>query len=218
MKALTKALVSGGPLFPAVRESLTARGIQVRQCYATADAGLISYESGEEMGMIVDEEVIVEIVRPGTTEIVADGEVGEVVVTCLFSGKRPIIRLATGDLSAVLVGTSACGRTNMRLKGWLGRANQSAKVRGLFVTPAQVSNVLKRLKIDTRARLEIGRSENRDTMILKVEQGQPNAGLRGALVEAVKDEMGLRADAQIVALGSLVNDGKIIDDMRDFGN
>ncbi len=218
VSSLTRALVSGGPLFPSVRRMLDARVIQVRQAYATADVGVISYESGVEDGMVVDEDVLVEIVRPGTGDPMPVGEVGEVVVTTLTSWQKPMIRFATGDLSAVLPGQSACGRTNIRLKGWLGRADQTTKVRGMFVYPAHVDVVLKRLKLTGRARLEIDRKGERDTMVLKVEHTQPDSSLAQALADSLQAVTGLRTVAQVVTQGSLANDGKIIDDLRDYEN
>jgi len=214
--ALTKASVSAGPLFPAVRQGLNDRGVRVFQCYVIADLGLISYETPALEGMVVDEDVIVEIVRPGTGDPVPVGEVGEVVVTALAHDELPLIRFAIGDLSAVMPGESPCGRTNMRLKGWLGRADQTAKVRGMFVHPEQVARVLKECGQDGRARLVIGREGDRDTMTLHVEQGGDSQGLAERLESAIKTTFNLRGQVCVEAPGALPNDGKLIDDTRDF--
>jgi phenylacetate-CoA ligase len=193
----------------------------VLQCYATADLGLIAYETAHDgavgEGMIVDEGVIVEIVRPGTGDPVPDGEVGEVVVTG-FNAVYPLIRFATGDLSAVLPGRSACGRTNIRLRGWLGRADQTAKVRGMFVHPEQIAAAIAPFAPVARARLVVGRQDERDTMVLRCEAGVADAAaltvaLEAALAEATK----LRGTVEIVAPGTLPNDGKVIDDTRPVG-
>nr|VFJ72032.1 MAG: phenylacetate-CoA ligase [Candidatus Kentron sp. FW] len=214
--SLTKASVSAGPLFPSVRQGLNERGVHVYQCYVIADLGLISYETPALEAMVVDEDVIVEIVRPGTGDPLPDGEVGEVVVTALSHHELPLIRLAIGDLSASMPGPSPCGRTNMRLKGWLGRADQTAKVRGLFVHPEQVARVLKQCGLDGRARLVIGREGDRDTMTLHVEHAGDAGGLADRIESAIKATFNLRGHARIEAPGTLANDGKLIDDTRDF--
>nr|VFK51596.1 MAG: phenylacetate-CoA ligase [Candidatus Kentron sp. TUN]VFK53363.1 MAG: phenylacetate-CoA ligase [Candidatus Kentron sp. TUN]VFK55204.1 MAG: phenylacetate-CoA ligase [Candidatus Kentron sp. TUN] len=214
--SLTKAEVSAGPLFPSVRQGLNDRGIDVYQCYVIADLGLISYETPALEAMIVDEDVIVEIVRPGTGDPVPDGEVGEVVVTALSHHELPLIRLAIGDLSAIMPGQSPCGRTNMRLKGWLGRADQTAKVRGMFVHPEQVARVLKQCGLDGRARLVIGREGNHDIMTLHVEYAGDPEGLPDRLESAIKTVFNLRGYVRIEIPGALPNDGKLIDDTRDF--
>ncbi|MGE3917126.1 MAG: phenylacetate--CoA ligase family protein [Hyphomicrobiaceae bacterium] len=215
-----KAMVGGGALFPSLRKEYAERGVAVFQCYATADVGLIAYESpgadGTVEGMVADEGVIVEIVRPGTGDPVPDGEVGEVVVTC-FNRDYPMIRLATGDLSAVLAGQSPCGRTNMRIRGWLGRADQTTKVKGMFVHPEQIAEVARRFPELGRLRLVVGRSGEQDAMTLKAEAGGDTTGLAERIGEAVQAATKLRATIEVVAPGSLPNDGKVIADERSYG-
>ena len=217
--SIKKAMVGGGALFPSLRKEYAERGVAVFQCYATADVGLIAYESpgpdGAVEGMIVDEGVIVEIVRPGTGTPVPDGEVGEVVVTA-FNRDYPMIRLATGDLSAILAGQSPCGRTNTRIKGWLGRADQTTKVKGMFVHPEQIAEVAKRVPGLGRMRLVVGRSGEQDVMTFKAESADASAGLAEKLGEAVQAATKLRATIEIVAPGSLPNDGKVIADERTY--
>jgi phenylacetate-CoA ligase len=196
-----------------LRQEFAARGLEVLQCYAIAEVGVIAYESAARDGMIVNEQVIVEIVRPGTGDPVADGEVGEVVVTS-FNPDYPMIRLATGDLSAALPGRSACGRTNLRIKGWMGRADQTAKVRGLFVHPGQVAEVARRHPALGRVRLAITRVGEQDEMTLLAECGAPAAGLAPAVAATVQSVTKLRAEVKLVAPGSLPNDGKVIADER----
>ena len=208
-----RATVSGGALFPSLREAYAARGIACWQCYATADLGLVAYESAGGEGMIVDEGVVVEIVRPGTGDPVPDGEVGEVVVTTL-NPDYPLIRFATGDLSAVMPGTSPCGRTNMRIRGWLGRADQTTKIRGLFVRPEQVAALVARHPEVRRARVVAGRDGEQDTMTVQVEAERADAAAVAASVQAV---MKLKSAVEVVAPGSLPNDGKVIDDRRSYG-
>ena len=218
--SIKKAMVGGGALFPSLRKECAERGVAVFQCYATADVGLIAYESpgpdGAVEGMVVDEGVIVEIVRPGTGDPVPEGEVGEVVVTA-FNRDYPMVRLATGDLSAVLAGMSPCGRTNMRIKGWLGRADQTTKVKGMFVHPEQIAEVAKRLPGLGRLRLVVGRNGEQDVMTLKAEAGGDTAGLADRLGEAVQAATKLRAAIEVVPPGSLPNDGKVIADERTYG-
>jgi phenylacetate-CoA ligase len=213
LPSLKKALVSGEALPPSLRDWFAARGVSVLQCYATADLGLIAYESAADAGMILDERVIVEIVRPGTGDPVALGEVGEVVVTS-FNPDYPLIRFATGDLSAFLPGQSACGRTGLRLKGWLGRADQTAKIKGMFVHPAQVAEVLKRHGL-TKGRLVIEKDGDFDLAILSVESA--DAAVSGAVTESFQALCKLRATVLTVAPGGLPNDGKVIDDKRPVG-
>lgn len=214
LTSLAKALVSGEYLPPSLRSAMAERGIAVRQCYATADLGLIAYESQACEGMIIDEGILLEIVRPGTGDPVAEGEVGEVVVTNLCPD-YPLIRFATGDLSAILPGKSPCGRTNQRIKGWLGRADQTTKVRGMFVHPRQVAEILKRHQELKRGRLVVTRYEDQDAMCLQVEiDGPPGAGLEKKLVESIRELTKLRGEVKFVARGSLPNDGKVIDDQR----
>ena len=217
MGSIGNALVSGEALPEELRARLEQRGLRLSQCYATAEAGLIAYESAAREGLILDEAVILEIVRPGSGEPLAAGEVGEVLVTVL-NPDYPLIRFATGDLSAVLPGASPCGRTNTRLRGWLGRADQSAKLRGMFVHPEQVAAVAARHPELGRVRLVVGRDEaGRDTMVLHCEcagGGAPDA-LRQAIVTSIRELCKLRGEAVLVAPGSLPNDGKVIDDTRE---
>ena len=216
LSSMKKALVSGEALLPAVRESLGARGIDVRQCYGTADVGLIAYESQPNAGLIVDEGVIVEIVRPGSNDPVADGEVGEVVVTNL-SADYPLIRFGTGDMSAVLDGHSTCGRTNMRVKGWMGRADQTAKVKGMFVHPSQINQIAKRHPEIVRSRLVIAHDgQTNDVMSLRCEVTAASDDLKAAIAATIREITKLRGEVELVAQGSLPNDGKVIDDVRKF--
>jgi phenylacetate-CoA ligase len=210
-----KAVVGGGALFPSLRAEYKQRGVATFQTYATADVGIIAYESEAVEGMIVDEGVIVEIVRPGTGDPVPPGEVGEVVVTS-FNRDYPMIRFATGDLSAVLPGASPCGRTNMRIRGWLGRADQTTKVKGMFVHPEQVAEVAKRHGVG-RVRLVVGRTGEQDSMILRAE-AQDDAGLKAKLAETLQAITKLKGEVEIVAPGSLPNDGKVIADERTYGS
>jgi phenylacetate-CoA ligase len=215
LDSFAKALVSGEAFPRTAADRLQGEfGIEARQCYATADLGLIAYEGPLADGLIVDEGVLVEIVRPGTGDPVQDGEVGEVVVTT-FNPDYPLIRFATGDLSAVLDGPSSCGRTNRRLKGWLGRADQAAKVRGMFVRPRQVAAVVGRHPEVIRGRLVVDREAERDRMVLHCEVQRQQEGLSEALVETLRAVTGLRGEVVLVAQGSLLNDGKVIDDRRD---
>ena len=221
LSKLTKAMVTGGPLFPAVAKDFKDRNIQARQCYGTADLGLVAYEAAENEGMVIDEDVILEIVKPGTGKTVKDGEVGEVVVTVLNNYELPIIRFATGDLSAIMDGTSITGRTNKRIKGWMGRADQTTKVRGMFVQPSQVNRILENLKIDNVARMIINRSNDKDELLLKVESNLSNSSeieiMKQKISEEIKNVINLRGTLEIVPVNSLPNDGKVIDDTRNFG-
>lgn len=214
LSSLHKALVSGEYLPPSLRMAMGERGIIVRQCYATADLGLLAYESDALEGMIVDEGIILEIVRPGTGDPVADGEVGEVVVTSL-SPEYPLVRFATGDLSAILPGTSPCGRTNRRIKGWMGRADQTAKVRGMFVRPSQVAQILRHHPEIRKGRLVIERVDDADSMVLQCELADGNAGSQAEAVAAtIRQVCNLRGEVVIIPAGTLANDGKVIDDLR----
>jgi phenylacetate-CoA ligase len=200
---------------------MAERGIQVTQMYGSADLGLIAYESlgpdGKPTpGMILEEALILEIVRPGTGDPVPDGEVGEVVITT-FNLDYPLIRFATGDLSAVLPGTSPCGRTNVRIKGWMGRADQSTKVRAMFVTPAQVNEIVRRHAEVLRARLVVSGEPGADQMTLRCEVGERRAGLAADLVASIREVTKLRGEVELVAPGGLPNDGKVIDDLRKYG-
>jgi len=213
--SIVKALVSGGALFPALRAEYQDRGVAVLQCYATADLGLIAYESPAREGMIVDEGVILEIVRPGTGDPLPDGEVGEVLVTTLNSD-YPLIRFATGDLSAILPGPSPCGRTNRRIKGWMGRADQVTKVKGMFVQPNQIAEVTRRHPEILRARLVVDRAGAGDVMTLSCEVEGGGEGLRRRIAEALREACKLKGEVVFVAPGALPNDGKVIEDARRY--
>lgn len=215
--SITKALVSGGALFPSMREEYNKRGISVLQAFATADLGCIAYESEAMEGMIVNEDYIVEIVKPGTNERVADGDVGEIVVTS-FKKNYPLIRFGTGDMSAVLEGQSPCGRTNMRIKGWMGRADQRTKVKGMFIDPAQIAEIEKTVEGLGRLRLEVMRDGDRDAMILKCESITKDEVLQATLEEAVLQICKIRGSVELVEPGSLPNDGKVIADLRDYNS
>lgn len=215
--SIKKAMVSGGPLFPDVKAFYEARGIELRQSYGTAELGLIAFETGNALeGMVIAEDCIVEIVRPGSNSPVADGEVGEVVVTT-FDPFYPLIRFGTGDLSAIVNTESSCGRTNRRLKGWLGRADQTAKVKGMFVHPQQVENVVKRLPGIIKARLQVESLEGRDEMTFLCEHAEQSESLIPEISEIVKAECRVRGNVVLVAPNSLPNDGKVIDDQRVAG-
>jgi phenylacetate-CoA ligase len=207
--SLTKALVSGEAFLPPVREAFAARGIAGYQTYATADLGVIAYETSAREGLVVDEDVILEIVRPGTGDPLPDGEVGEVVVTT-FNQTYPLIRFGTGDLSAIFPGISPCGRTNLRIKGWLGRADQTTKVKGMFVHPEQVEAVRKRHPGIVRARLVVTNPDSTDTMTLHCEGDGDLAAIADSLRELTK----LRGEVKFV--DSLPNDGKVISDERKY--
>lgn len=209
---LQRALVSGEACPPALVSWFADHGVNAYQCYATADLGLIAYQTAAREGLVVDEGVIVEIVRPGSGEPLAEGEVGEVIVTTLSAG-YPLIRFATGDLSAVLPGASPCGRTNQRLRGWLGRADQSAKVRGMFVHAGQVAEVLSRCGQRGRARLVVEGELANDRMCLQIE-AEPIEGLVEQLQMALRDITKLRGEVELLAPGSLPNDGRVIEDRR----
>jgi phenylacetate-CoA ligase len=211
-----RGLVSGAALPPSLRKELGERGVAVKQCYAVAEAGVISYESDALEGMIVNEDIILEIVRPGTGDAVADDEVGEVVVTT-FNPDYPMIRLATGDMSAVMAGASPCGRTNMCIKGWMGRADQTTKVKGMFVRPEQVAEIVKRHPELSRVRLAVTREAEQDAMTLSVECANATTGLSDAVAETLQSVTKLKGAVKIVAPGSLPNDGKVIADERPVG-
>ncbi|HMN21359.1 MAG TPA: AMP-binding protein [Ottowia sp.] len=214
LRCLSKGMVSAEPFPPSLRDWFAERGITAYQSYATADIGLIAYETLAREGLVLDEGVIVEIVRPGTGDPVGEGEVGELVVTVL-NPDYPLIRFGTGDLSAVLPGACPTGRTNVRIRGWMGRADQTTKVRGLFVHPGQVAEVVKRFPEVSRARLVVSGEMARDEMTLRVEC--PGAeGLAARIAEAVRDVTKLRCEVELVAPGSLPNDGKVIEDARSY--
>ena len=211
---LRKALVSGEAFLPMLRDNLRTRRIAAYQVYATADLGTIAYESEAHDGLIVDEGVLVELVRPGTGDPVAPGEVGEVVVTTLFNGDYPLVRFGTGDLSAALPGESTCGRTNMRIKGWMGRADQTTKVKGLFVHPSQIAEVIKRHPQIARARLVVDNPDGNDRMSLHVEMAGEGGVVTDGVKASLRDVTKLRGEVVVRAIGELPNDGKVIDDVR----
>jgi phenylacetate-CoA ligase len=216
VSSLKRGLVSGAALPSSLREHLAGRGVAVKQCYATAELGVIAYETPALEGMVVNESVIVEIVRPGTGDPVAEGEVGEVVVTS-FNADYPMIRLATGDLSALLAGRSPCGRTNIRIKGWMGRADQTTKVKGMFVHPGQIAEVAKRHPELGRVRLSVTREAEQDVMTLAAECAARAGGLEEAVAASLQSVTKLKGRVQLVAPGTLPNDGKIIADERSIG-
>ena len=215
LPSVRKALVSGEAFPPSLRDWFTQRGVDAYQCYATADIGLIAYETSAREGLVLDEEVIVEIVRPGTGDPVGEGEVGELVITTL-NPDYPLIRFGTGDLSAVLPGQCPTGRTNTRIKGWMGRADQTTKVRGMFVHPGQVNEVVKRFPDVLKARLVVSGEMANDQMDLHVECSQWNEGLSSQIADAVRDVTKLRAKIVHQPPGSLPNDGKVIEDARSY--
>ena len=212
---LRKAVVSGAACPPSLQAEFQARGVDVYQIYATADLGLIAYDTAARAAMVVAEDLLLEIVRPGTGDPVADGEVGEVVVTS-FDSDRPWIRLALGDLSAVVPGTSPCGRTNARIRGWLGRADQTTKVKGLFVRPEQIAEVVRRHPEVERARLIVSRANDEDIMTLRVEAGQA-PGLESRMAETLRSITKVGGRIERVDRGSLPNDGRVIEDIRAGG-
>ena len=221
VSCLRKAIVGAEYLPPSLRVAMRSRGIQVLQLYATADLGLIAYESAladgtVTEGMILEETRLLEIVRPGTGDPVAPGEVGEVVITS-FNADYPLIRFGTGDLSAVLPRTSPCGRTNVRIRGWMGRADQSTKVRAMFVTAKQVAEIVRRHAEVSKARLVVEGEVGGDRMTLKCEVSARPAGLAEALVASIRDITKLRGEVELVVPGSLPNDGKVIEDLRKYG-
>ncbi|MEY3924056.1 MAG: hypothetical protein RI915_1703 [Pseudomonadota bacterium] len=218
LPSVKKALVSGEAFPPSLRDWMAERGVNAFQCYATADVGLIAYETSARQGLVIDEGVIVEIVRPGTGDPVPEGEVGELVITSL-NPDYPLIRFGTGDLSAILSGHCPTGRTNQRIKGWMGRADQTTKVRGMFVHPGQVAEVVKRFPSALRARLVVQGEMANDSMALHVETTAAHgaeAELKAQIAEAIRDVTKLRSDVHLVAPGTLANDGKVIEDARSY--
>tara|TARA_Y100001934_G_scaffold40163_1_gene47846 strand:+ start:29037 stop:30269 length:1233 start_codon:yes stop_codon:yes gene_type:complete len=215
LSCIKKALVGGGALLPPLRRAYVDRGISVLQCYGTADLGNIAYESEAQEGLILDEGVIVEIVRPGTDEPVAEGEVGEVVVTIL-NKDYPLVRFGTGDLSAILGGQSPCGRTAPRIKGWMGRADQRTKVRGMFVDPVQIGRVLKGYPNLVKMRLVVSEKDGLDTSILQCETLSGDEALSVKIAAAFQTECKVRVEVEFVDVGALPNDGKVIDDIRQY--
>lgn len=215
LDSLKRALFSGEAFPPSLRDWFLERGIDGYQAYGTADLGMIAFETPAREGLVVNEDIILEIVRPGTGQPVPDGEVGEVVVTTL-NPDYPLLRFGTGDLSAILPGESPCGRRNLRIRGWLGRADQTTKVRGLFVHPGQVAQVAARHPEVLRARLVVGGSVGKDTMVLHIEVAEPSESLAQRVAETVRDITKLRADVECVQPGTLPNDGKVIEDTRRY--
>ena len=216
MPSLTKAMFGGEAFTPSLREWFLQRGINGSQCFATADLGLIAYETSACEGLVLDEGVIVEIVRPGTGDPVPEGEVGELVVTTL-NPTYPLIRFGTGDLTAVLPGHCPTGRTNTRIKGWMGRADQTTKIRGMFVHPGQIAEIAKRFPEVSKARLVVSGEMANDAMLLRVETScsGPDA-LAQKISDAIRDVTKLRGDVELVSPGSLPNDGKVIEDARSY--
>ena len=215
ISCIKKGLVGGEALPPSLRETLSGHGIEVLQFYGTADVGTIAYESDAKEGLIIDEEIIVEIVTPGTGEPVAEGEVGEILVTSL-SQDYPLVRFATGDMSKYLPGSSPCGRTNVRIAGWMGRADQTTKVKGMFVRPEQVAEVVKRHPQISKARLVVDREDVNDSMTLCCEVSEQSEALAEAIRNSLRDVCKLRGVVSFVASGELAADGKVIDDVRSY--
>ncbi|MES2910411.1 MAG: AMP-binding protein [Pseudomonadota bacterium] len=215
LPTVTRALLSGEAFPPSLRDWLAERGIAGYQCYASADLGLIAYETEAREGLVLDESVIVEIVRPGTGDPVPEGEVGELVVTTL-NPDYPLIRFGTGDLSAILTGQCPTGRTNARIKGWMGRADQTVKVRGMFVHPGQVADIARRFPEVLKARLVVSGEMANDSMTFRVESASATAGLDQRISEAIRDVTKLRGTVELLTPGSLPNDGKVIEDARSY--
>jgi len=213
--SVTKAVVGGEPFLPPLQAFFKERGIQVLQGYATADLGNIAYEVPGGAGMLLDEGIYLEIVTPGTGDPVAPGEVGEIVVTT-FNAHYPLIRFATGDMSAFMDGQSPCGRTSKRIKGWMGRADQSTKVRGMFVRPEQVAELAGKHDEVSKIRLTVDQADGKDSLLVACETDSPSDALLAAVTDNVRNVIHLRGDVQLVAVGSLPNDGKVIDDQRQF--
>lgn len=215
ISSITHGLVSGEAYPPAFRAKFAEHGITCYQAYATADLGLIAYETEAAQGLVVDEGIYLEIVRPGTGDPVAEGEVGEIVVTNL-NPDYPLIRFATGDLSATMPGSSPCGRTNKRIRGWMGRADQTAKVRGMFIHPSQVDKVIKRHPEIAKARLVVEWRDQADQLSLQCETATPSENLAQAIAASIRDICKLRGEVVFAKLGSLANDGVVISDIRKY--
>ncbi len=213
--SLKKALVSAEPFPPSLRAWLKEQGISGMQTYASADIGNIAYETAALEGLVLDEDLILEIVRPGTGDPVPEGEVGEIVITAL-NHDYPLIRFGTGDMSAILPGASPCGRTNTRIRGWMGRADQRTKVRGMFVDPSQIADVAKRHPDVRRVRLVVDNPGGQDRMVLHCEVGETGHALAQAIVESLRDVTKLRGEVEFRAPGTLPNDGKVIEDARKY--
>jgi phenylacetate-CoA ligase len=218
ISSLKKAVVSGEALFPAQKQLFAERGIAVYQAFATADLGMIAFETPAREGLVLDEDLILEIVRPGTGDPVPEGDVGEMVVTT-FNPHYPLLRFGTGDMTAILpeslVTKSPCGRTNVRIRGWMGRADQTTKVKGMFVHPEQVAAVVKRHPEITRARLVVTNADGNDLMTLHCE-AVASDGLKAAIADSIRDVTKLRGEVAFVASGGLPNDGKVISDDRKY--
>jgi phenylacetate-CoA ligase len=214
ISSLTHAVVGGEPFFPAQQDFFKARGINVLQGYATADLGSIAYETPAKQGMVIDEDVYVEIVRPGTGDLVAEGEVGEVVVTN-FNPHYPLIRFATGDMSAIMAGQSPCGRTNKRIKGWMGRADQATKVRGMFVRPEQVADLVAKHEALVKVRLQVMQIDGQDNLQVLCESKDLSSEASALITDGVRSVLHLRGEVVLQAVGSLPNDGIVIHDQRD---
>ena len=213
LSSIKRALVSGAAFPKSLQEEIKSRGIDAYQAYGTADLGLIAFETPAREGMVVNEDLIFEIVRPGSGDPAAEGEVGEIVVTSL-DPDHPWIRLALGDLTAALPGASPCGRTNMRIKGWMGRADQTTKVKGMFVRPEQIVEIARRHPQLGRLRLVVGREGQTDVMTLWAECAAPNEALRSEMVATLRAVTKLQGAVELVPPGSLANDGKVIVDER----
>lgn len=213
ISSLTHAVVGGEPFFPAQQEFFKTRGLDVLQGYATADLGSIAYQTPARQGMVIDEDVYVEIVRPGTGDLVAEGEVGEVVVTN-FNKHYPLIRFATGDMSAIMAGQSPCGRTNKRIKGWMGRADQATKVRGMFVRPEQVADLVAKHEALVKVRLQVSQIDGQDSLQVLCETKQTSTEMITLITQGVRSVLHLRGEVVLQAIGSLPNDGIVIHDQR----
>ena len=215
LTSLRVGFVSGEPLPNSLRDELDSYGVKVKQAYATADIGLIAYETEAMEGLIVDEGVILEIVQPGTNDPVPDGEVGEVVVTT-FNPDYPLLRFGTGDMSAIMEGISPCGRTNVRIKGWMGRADQTTKVRGIFVHPSQIATIVKRFSEVDRARLVVSSEDNQDIMKVYCEVSKQSENLADKIIDCTRDVCRLRTEVVLVDSGELPRDGIVIEDARTY--
>ena len=213
--SVRRALFSGEAFPPSLRDWFAERGIEGYQAYGTADLGMIAYETSARKGLVLNEDLLLEIVRPGTGQPVDEGEVGEVVITTL-NPDYPLLRFGTGDLSAILPGASACGRSNVRIRGWLGRADQTTKVRGMFVHPSQVAQVVARHPDVLRARLVVAGASGKDHMLLRIEVPAASDELAEQVADSVREITKLRAEVECLAPGTLPNDGKVIDDVRDY--
>ncbi len=215
LSCLKRGIVSAEPFPPSLQKFFTGRGVDVYECYASADVGMIAYQTPAREGLVIEEDILVEIVRPGTGDSVGEGEVGEVVVTT-FNEAYPLLRFATGDLSAIMEGVSPCGRTNKRIKGWMGRADQTTKVKGMFVHPSQVAEVLRRHPEVAKGRLVVAQESSRDLMTLQCEVSQSNDSLAKAIEESIQSICKLRGQVEFVSPNALPNDGKVIEDIRTF--